>query len=89
MKEEKAKTLEGIEYKYYACACGEEVVDMKQLHHVAEKYRVLKKYQVKISQWGLSLGVRIPKELVKKYKLTAEHEVALIPEKDGLKIITA
>jgi uncharacterized protein with PIN domain len=40
MKELKAKTPEGVEYKYYKCSkCGSEIVDMKQLHEVAEKYK--------------------------------------------------
>lgn len=88
MHESKAKTPEGIEYSYYKCEkCGEEIVDMKQLHEVAEQYRVLKRYQVKLSKWGLSLGLRIPKELVKKYNLKEEEEVAIIPEKKGIRII--
>ena len=88
MHDLKTKTPEGIEYSYYKCEkCGEEIVDMKQLHEVAEKYRVLKRYQVKLSKWGLSLGLRIPKELVKKYNLKDEEVVAIIPEKKGLKII--
>jgi len=38
MKEFKAKTPKGIEYKYYKCSkCGSEIVDMKQLREVAEK----------------------------------------------------
>ena len=38
MIEKSAKTPEGIEYNYYKCEkCGEEIVDMKQLHKVAEK----------------------------------------------------
>ena len=69
MQEMKAKTPEGIEYNYYKCLkCGEEIVDMKQLHEVADKYRALKKYPVKLSKWGLSLGLRIPKDLVKKIR---------------------
>ena len=90
MQEFKAKTPEGIEYSYYKCKkCGEEIVDMKQLHAVAEKYRILKKYQVKLSKWGLSLGLRIPKELVEKYKLKTAEEVSIIPEKKGIRIITS
>ena len=90
MQEFKGKTPENIDYSYYKCKkCGEEIVDMKQLHEVAEKYRTLRKYQVKLSKWGLSLGLRIPKELVLKYNLKDEEEVAIIPEKKGLKIITA
>mgnify|MGYP001610322871 FL=1 len=90
MQQLKAKTPEGIEYHYYKCnEDGEEIVDMKQLHEVAEKYRILKKYNVKLSKWGLSLGLRIPKELVEKYKLKNEKEVSIIPEKTGIRIITS
>ena len=89
MQELKTKTPEDIEYSYYRCKkCGEEIVDMKQLHKVAEQYRTLKKYQVKLSKWGLSLGLRIPKELVERYHLKDEEEVAIIPEKKGIRILT-
>ena len=90
MQQLKAKTPEGIEYNYYKCKKdGEEIVDMKQLHEVAESYRILKKYNVKLSKWGLSLGIRIPKDLVEKYKLKKEKEVFIIPEKTGIRIITS
>lgn len=90
MQELKSKTPEGIEYNYYKCRKdGGEIVDMKQLHEVAESYRTLKKYNVKLSKWGLSLGLRIPKELVDKYKLKNEKEVSIIPEKKGIRIITS
>lgn len=90
MRELKAKTPEEIEYRYYKCGkCGEEIVDMRQLHAVADQYRTLKKYQVKLSKWGLSLGLRIPKELVEKYHLKDEEEVAIIPDKKGIRIVTS
>lgn len=83
-----AKTPEGIKYDYFRCnKCGEEILSMNQLHNVAEKYRVIKKYHAKLSKWGLSLGLRIPKELVQKYKFKDEEEVAIIPEEGGIKII--
>ncbi len=86
MEEKTGKTPEGVEYKYYKCKkCGEEIVDMKQLHEVAEKYRSLKKYRVKVSKWGKSLGIRIPKKLFSQYKFG--EEVSIIPEKDGLRIV--
>ncbi len=73
MEELKSKTPEGVEYNYFKCKkCGEEIVDMKQLHKVAERYREIKMYHAKLSKWGLSLGVRIPKELVKQYKLKCQ-----------------
>ena len=88
MKELKAETPEGVDYNYYKCEkCGEEIVDMKQLHKVAEKYRLIKKYNVKLSKWGLSLGLRIPKELIQKYKFKDNKEITLIPEEEGIKII--
>ncbi len=88
MIEKTSKTPEGFEYNFYRCSkCGAEIVDMKQLHNVAEKYRIMKKYNAKLSKWGLSLGLRIPKELVSKYHLSNEEEVSIIPEKNGILIV--
>ncbi len=88
MKEFTDKTPEGIKYKYLKCEkCGEEILNMQQLHNVAEKYRELKRYHAKMSKWGQSLGVRIPKDLVKKYKFKHEKEVTILPEREGIKII--
>jgi hypothetical protein len=80
-------TPEGFEYDYFSCECGEEIVDMKQLHEVAQKYREMKKYHAKISKWGESLGIRIPKELTKKYNLKQNSEITLIPEKKSIKLV--
>ncbi len=78
----------GVRHKYYKCIkCGEEILDMKQLHEVAKKYRKMKKYQTKISKWGLSLGLRIPKEVAKKYNLKDKKEIYIVPEKGFIKII--
>lgn len=88
MEQVEAKTPDGIPYNYYTCKkCGEEIVDMKQLHEVAEKYRFMKKYHAKLTKWGLSLGVRIPKDLVRKYKFKNNKEVTIIPEEKGIKIV--
>ena len=39
LQELKAKTPENIWYNYYKCRkCGEEIVDMEQLHEVAKPY---------------------------------------------------
>ena len=45
----------------------------------------MKRYNVKLSKWGLSTGVRIPRELVNKYNF--DKEVLIIPEKKGILII--
>ena len=90
MINKKGITPEGFGYNYSQCVnCGEEIVDLKQLHAVASKYREMKKYSVKISKWGDSLAMRIPKELVKEYNLKNENQLILIPEKKSIKIITA
>lgn len=90
MNEFKGKTPEGVAYTYYRCEkCGEEIVNMKQLHDVAQKYREMKRFHAKMSQWGMSLGLRIPKELVTKYRLKNERKVTIIPEKEGMRIIPA
>lgn len=88
MQELNAETPEGITYSYFRCSkCGEEIVDMKQLHNVAEKYRKIKTYYAQVSKWGLSLGFRLPKELTHKYHLKPSTKVKLIPEKECIKII--
>ena len=60
---------------------------MKQLHEVAERYRTLKTYRVKVSRWGGSVGIRLPRELAKHYHF--KDEVTLLPEKDGVRILKA
>jgi len=88
MEEKEASTPEGISYKYFTCLkCGEEIVDMKQLHNVAEQYREIKLFHAKVTRWGQSLGFRIPKALVTKYHFKANDEIALLPEKKSIKLI--
>lgn len=89
MKEFIDNTREGVEYRYFRCEkCGDEILNMEQLHAVAEKYRLMKKYRAKLTKWGQSIGLRIPQELVKRYKLKFDKEVTIIPEKEGMKIIS-
>ena len=84
-----AKTPEGMEYQYYKCKCGEEILDMDQLHNVAEKYRKMKRYHAKLSKWGKSLGLRIPKELTKKYNLSSEDEINIVDDETGMRLVPA
>ena len=80
---------DGIPYEYYKCPkCQEEVLDMKQLGDVAERFKEYKRMKAKISRWGSSLGIRIPKELVKKYKLKPNNEVTFVAEENGIRIVT-
>jgi len=90
MKELIGKTTDGVAYNYYKCEkCGEEILDMEQLHAVADKYRAMKKYHVKLTKWGESIGLRIPKEVADKYNFKFDEEVTIIPEEKGIKIIPA
>lgn len=86
---EKEKEIDNISYNYFNCPkCGDEIVTMDQLHELVEKQKKMKKHFVKVSKWGQSLAIRIPKALVKKYKLKANKEVNLLPEKNAIKIIS-
>lgn len=86
MVELEDKTPEGFSYTYHKCnSCGEEILNMNQLHQVANKYRAMKKYRVKLTKWGLSYGIRIPKELMNEYDFG--DEVSLVAEKKGLLIV--
>ena len=90
MQEMSRMTPEGVKYNYFKCnSCGDEIVDMKQLHEVAEKYKSMRVYHAKINQWGQSLGLRIPKELVEKYHFKNNEEIKIIPEKHGIKIVSS
>ena len=83
-----SKTLEGVAYSYFKCQkCGEEIVYLKQLHDVAKKYKEIKSFHAKISKWGFSLGLRIPKELVKKYNFRDNEIISIIPEEKGIRIV--
>lgn len=88
MDELSSKTQEGVGYVYFKCKkCGDEILSMGQLHHVAEKYREMKRFRVKLNKWGLSLGLRIPQEIVSKYNLKEKAEVC-IAEEDNRLIVT-
>src|SRR3989338_7266307 len=90
MRELSAKTPDGVAYSYFKCGkCGEEVLSMSQLHVVAGKYREMRRYHAKLSKWGQSLGLRIPKELAKRYNFKNEKGVTIVPEEGGIKIIPA
>jgi DNA-directed RNA polymerase subunit RPC12/RpoP len=88
MKELVGKTPDGVKYNYFRCnSCGEEILDMKQLHSVAEQYRVMKKFNAKLSKWGLSVGLRIPKEILKRHNLKPNKDVFIIDEERGFRVV--
>ncbi len=40
MKEMKGMAPDNSKYRYHKCSCGNEIIDMKQLHAISGKYRL-------------------------------------------------
>lgn len=79
----------GIPYRYWSCEkCGEDVLDMEQLHESALMYKKLRKLpSVKVSRWGTALALRIPKEIVVSQKIKPGEKVRIQKEKIGFRVI--
>ena len=80
---------DGVAYKYWKCTkCKREVLDMGQLHEVAEKYRELRRaHAATISRWGTALALRIPKEIVISQNIKPGETVRIQKEKIGFRVI--
>ena len=78
-----------IDYDYYKCRkCGEELVDMAQLHKTADRYRALRKAKDVIFQkWGNSLAVRIPAAFAETLGIRQNGKGLLLLEKKAMKIV--
>lgn len=78
-----------IEYSFYRCtSCKKDLLDMKQLHEVAEKYRKLKDTEkVTFAKWGNSLAVRISKATANALHISPGEHGRLFREKNTLKIV--
>ena len=79
----------GLDYESHYCTkCREGFVDMKQLDELAKKEKTLRDAKkTKISRWGNSLAVRIPKEFATELKITPGKHVLVSRENKALKII--
>ena len=82
---------DGIEFEAYKCSkCGEEIMTMKQLKVLANKYRKLKNAkEIKFAKWGNSIAVRIPNEIAKEYSIKSGKQGLITKDKNGIKIITS
>jgi len=80
---------DGVEYEYWECQkCGEELLDMNQLHKTAEEYRKLKRSKdIKFMKWGNSIAVRIPKTISDEVGITPGKEGIIVKEKNYIKIM--
>lgn len=86
--EERIGYAGGVTHRYWHCTkCGDEVVDMEQLHEAAERQRELVRRVAKISKWGTAIAVRIPKEIVDKQKIQIGQEAFFSPEKEGFRVV--
>lgn len=76
----------GVTYEAYRCKqCGEVTFDMLQAENyfrAAEKAK-----EVTFSQWGQSLAIRIPKQMVKALHLHPRKKARIIAEKEGIRVI--
>lgn len=91
-KMEKGKDVikqDNIDFEMFKCAkCGEEIMDMKQLRNLAKKYRSLRKAkEIKFSEWGNSIAVRIPKDMIEDFNITNGKKGLITKDKEGIKII--
>jgi len=79
----------GVPIKYWHCIkCGDEVLDMVQLHESAEIYRKLKKAKlIRVSKWGAAVAIRIPKEIAQKQRLKPGTMMRILPERVGFKVV--
>lgn len=80
---------DGVEFEALSCPkCGEEIMTMKQLKVLADKYRVLRRAkQVTFAKWGNSLALRIPTDIVNEYKLLEGKQALITKDKEGIRII--
>jgi len=80
----------GIDVESYHCQeCGFNVTEDKHLQPALKALRLKLQKEIKLVQVGNGIGVRIPNELAKSYKLKKGEAITLKPEDDGIKLVTA
>ena len=79
---------DNVDFETYKCNnCGEELMDMKQLKVLANKYRELRKAkEISFAKWGNSIAIRIPNEFIKEYDIKVGKQAVIISQKGSLKI---
>lgn len=88
-KKRDAMKEDGIDFEAYKCPkCGEEIMTMKQLKVLANKYRKLKNAkEIKFAKWGNSIAVRIPTDIAEEFNISVGKHGTLTKDKEGIKII--
>ncbi len=82
---------DGVEFEAFKCDyCEEEIMDMKQLKVLAQKYRKLRQAKsITFAKWGNSIAVRIPSDIVEEYNIKSGKQGVLTKDKEGIKITPA
>ena len=81
--------IDGVTYESLRCpACKQGVLTGSQLGRLATEYRKLRRTKPSMfAQWGNSLAIRIPKEIVEEYKLKPGRQARITKEKGAIKIV--
>ena len=79
----------GVEFEALKCVeCGEEIMTMKQLKSLANKYKKLRNAkEVTFAKWGNSIAVRIPSDIADEFNISVGNHGILTKDKNGIKII--
>ena len=78
----------GIEVDSLHCKkCGFNITENNRLKTAISSLREQMSKEIKIVKIGTGLGIRLPNEVVKNYKLKKGEEIILKPEFDGIKLI--
>ncbi len=82
---------DNVIFEAFKCSsCGEELMNMKQLKELSNKYRELRKSKEStFAKWGNSIAVRIPKEFIEGLKIKTGRRAVLKEDKGVIKIIPA
>lgn len=80
----------GVEVESLHCKkCGFNITENNRLKTAISTLREQMSKEIKIIKVGTGLGVRLPNEVVKNYKLKKGEEIIIKPELDGIKLVTA
>ena len=79
----------GVEVESLHCKkCGFNITENNKLKTAISSLREQMSKEIKIVKVGTGLGVRLPNEVVRSYKLKKGEEITLKPELDGIKLVT-
>ena len=78
----------GVEVESLHCKkCGFNITENNGLKTAISSLRAQMSKEIKIVRVGTGLGIRLPNEVVKSYKLKKGEEIVLKPEFDGIKLV--